>query len=232
MDDTTRGGDGGSPRFAAALRRLKREGARLLVTGEVNAAVHARQTRLLLGSPREERVRVLALVGGSSPSRFLPDGVAPTDDDVAVVTHGDTRSTAADVSSTDADVSPSSAGEFPTDRLDGFSAAVQSAVDCQRTVHGPLSPAELRVGVVGAGGLLDGTGVDRVTRTLDALGECVVDRRGMFHCHVSGPVDAPETAALGAAFDARIDLRQRDGLPPEQRWTLPALDESSEWMLL
>lgn len=227
MNESTRGGGGVSSQFTATLRRLKREGARVLVTGEVSTAVRARQTCRLLGSTREERVRVLALADGADPSAYLPSPIGANGDRVTVVSHDDTTRAVASASA-----EPLPPRDPTTDSLGAFYAATRAAIDDHRVAHGPFDAAELRVGVVGLGALFDRYESDRVSKAARALGDTVTDHRGMYHCHVAGPAETPATAALTPAFDARVDLRQRDGLPPEQRWTLAATDESSEWMLL
>lgn len=226
MGDSPRAGEGSSPTIAATLRRLKREGATLLVTGEVGAAVRAQQTRRLLGSPREERARLLALADESAAANYLPAPVAPTDDRVTVVEHdASVRSGAA----ASAEPLPR---EATADPLADFHAATLAGIAAERDAHGPFAPAELRVGLVGLGTLVDRHGLDRTGRAVRSLGETVTGHRGMYHCHLAGPADAAEATALEPAFDARIDLRHRGGLPPEQRWSFLDSGESTEWMLL
>ncbi|MFC5972022.1 hypothetical protein ACFPYI_11840 [Halomarina salina] len=226
MDETPRAGDGGSPAVAATLQRLKREGASLLVTGEVGRAVRAQQTRRLLGSPSEERARVLALADDSSPSQYLPHPVTPTDDRVTVVEHADPLRSGATASAEPAPLNAS------VDPLADFHAATLAAIDAEGDAPGAFAPAELRVGLVGLGTLTDRYGPERCGRVVRSLGAAVREHRGMYHCHVAGPTAAPTVRTLQSAFDARIDLRQRDGLPPEQRWSFIDSDESTEWMLL
>ena len=193
----------------------------------MGAAVRAQQTRRLFGSPHEERARILALADESTASRYLPAPVAATGDRVTVVEHdASVRSGAA------ASAEPLPPAVSSADPLADFHATTLAAVADERDAHGPLAPAELRVGVVGVGKLIDRYGRDRTERAVWSLGDAVTGQRGMYHCHVAGPADAPETAALQSAFDARIDLRQRDDLPPEQRWSFLASGESTEWMPL
>jgi hypothetical protein len=226
VDESTRGGGGDGPALAATLRRLKRSGARLLVTGAAGGAVRARQTRRLLGSTDERRARVLALADESSPSAFLPDPLDATDERVAVVEHGDGVRSAAAASAEPLPPRPEA------DALAAFHAAVIDAIADDRHANGPYDPATLRVGVVGAGSLVDRYGLDRTERALRSLGDRVVDRRGMYHCHLAGRPDGPTATRLAPSFDARIDLRHRDGLPPEQRWSFPGSGESTGWTLL
>lgn len=226
MDDSSRAGDRTSRNIAGTLDRLKRQGSRLLVTGVVGADVRAAQTRRLLGSPDEQRTRILALADGSSPSSFLPDSVTPTDDRVHVVEHADTVRSGATASA-----EPLPPGGLD-DPLSTFHTRLLRTIRNECDAVDGFEPAELRVAVVGLGTLVDRDGFDRVARLVRSLGDAVVDHRGMFHCHVAGPASAPELSALSPSFDARIDLRHRDRLPPEQRWSITETGESTEWMLL
>ncbi|MWG34185.1 DUF7504 family protein [Halomarina oriensis] len=227
MDESTRDDGEDASTVVETLQRLKRAGSRLLVTGSVSAAVRAQQTRHLLGSPEEDRARILALADDSSPSAHLPEGPPTAADRVAVVEHrGDVRS------ATVARAEPLPPRETATDSMAAFYEDVLAAVAADRRANGAPAPATLRVGVVGGGALVDRHGLDRSERMLRSLGDTVVADRGMFHCHVAAASDAAVVDALLPSFDVHVELRHREGLPPEQRWSFPETDERTEWMLL
>lgn len=211
--DASRGD--GERTLGDVLSRLKRRGCALLITGCVGEGVSARLTRRLLGSPAEQRRRLLVL-SGADPDRVatrLPPGVAATDADVRVVdvtTAG--RSTAVDRRSrrTPSDT-PSPAPEHV---LRAFTDALDTLDD------GDLDPAELRVAFDPLCPLLaqDDEATARFLRVATAL---VRDATGMGHFHFPVADDSPRVESVAHWFDARIELRHRDGLDPEQRWHLP-----------
>lgn len=218
----------GSVEFAEVLRRLKREGCNLLVTGEVPVVVSDAATRRLLGAPFEDRRRVLAFTsaGVERVTARLPGGCRPTDRDVTVIEQRDsTRSVATERAGEQGfavtDVGPG-LDDLETailDEIAGFAA----------DTDGPL-PAELRLSLDSVRLLVDDHGVDAVATFLDSVTSSVADVRGMAHYHMPIADDAEPVAALTPLFDARIELRQRDGFAPEQRWHLPEYGLTTEWV--
>ncbi|SDM00331.1 hypothetical protein SAMN04487949_0460 [Halogranum gelatinilyticum] len=196
------------------LSRLKRRGCALLVTGCVGDDVSARLTRRLLGSPAEQRRRLLVLSGADADrvATRLPPGVAASDPDVRVVDVTATdRSTAVD---TPRGAPSDASGPSAIEVLQVFTDAVDALDD------GDLDPSELRVAFDPLCPLLgrDDEASARFLRVATAL---VRDATGMGHFHLPVADDSPRIDALGHWFDARIELRHRDGLAPEQRWHLP-----------
>lgn len=216
----------GSVEFGEVLQCLKREGCNLLVTGEVPVAVSDAATRRLLGAPFEERRRILAFTnaGMERVTSRLPGGCRPGDRDVTVIEQrDDTRSTA---------VERAGDGRFPVTGaepgLDGLETAILDAIE--RYEREGLEPAELRLSFDSVRLLVDDHGVDAVHSFLESIGDAVTEARGMAHYHMPIPDDSATVAAFASLFDARIELRQRDGYAPEQRWHVTEYGLTTEWV--
>ncbi|WP_433625075.1 DUF7504 family protein [Halomicrococcus sp. NG-SE-24] len=213
----------------AVLRTMKREGCHLLVTGEVDARVADRATRRLFGDPNYDRKRVLAAPDSSTHvDRYLPVDVSPTDPAVWVVDPtGRERSippSAEDRTLPDADGDGSD--------LDRLRQELVQAVTFYADAGDGLAPAELQVGVASADALLERDDRHAVEQFLRTLGALVRGVDGMGHVRVALPDDHPTVASLSPLFDARIELRRRDGLVPEQRWHVPDRDVTTAWTQL
>lgn len=215
---------GDSPvEFTSYLAELKQRGCNLLVTGEGDERVTRQATRRLLGSAAEHRRRVLVLAdhAASDGGAYLPPGVAPDDEDVAVVPwNGGARSAAARAVPQDRDAG-----------LAGLQAEICSTVTRLDVAAGGLSPAELRLGVVTVDLLLDRYDRDDVSHLLDAVTVQVRRVHGMGHYHLPVADDAGVVDDLDEFFDARIELRHGDGVTAEQRWHVPEYG-STTWVTL
>lgn len=210
------------------LRRLKREGCNLLVTGEVPVAVTDAATRRLLGAPFEERRRILAFTnaGVDRVASRLPGGCRPSDPDVRIIEQRDcTRSTVADRSN-DAGFPVTGVGP----ELADLEAAVREAISAFDGPGDGLSPSELRLSLDSVRLLVDDHGTDAVVGFLGTVTADVTEVGGMAHYHMPMPDDSPAVETLSSLFDARIELRQRDGFAPEQRWHVPAYGMVTEWV--
>ncbi|WP_254545668.1 DUF7504 family protein [Halomarina pelagica] len=226
------GADDGAARFAAELRDLKRRGCHVLVAGRVGDAVRARQTRNLLGSPRLPRYRILALVDGelAEARTYLPGNLDRDAPNVSVLDFATpVRSGAAAAPA--AVQTPGEGVHAPGDELFALRTALDREIADGLSTVGRV-PGRLRVGVLTLGILLDTYGVERTRAFAAALGRSIRAASGLGHCQLPLEYDAAETRALQSAFDVRVDLRHRDGRPPEQRWRLTSTDRTTEWMLL
>jgi hypothetical protein len=203
--------------FARYLHELKRRGSNLLVTGNVPDDVTARATQTLFGQGGR-RYRILALLDTTSR---ISESLAVDEDRLWVVKRaGDERSVPASASSTASTENP--------DDLDSIRREIATAAEFYDDTFGELGPAELRVSV-------DlGTEEDRgsIEEFLEGTTELVTEHRGMAHYHLPKPDDDPLVDALSPLFDARIELRQEPGQPPEQRWHVPAFDKTTIWVRL
>jgi hypothetical protein len=208
--------------FGDVLATLKHQGCNLLVTGAVAEDVTARATRKLLGTPTEPRERVLALTDPvvENPVTYLPGSLYPHHDGIEILDYRDVGRAASTV-----------------ERSDGGSPRTLDAIgeELCATVAGRGSdtdPAQLRLSVMSLRPLLDRHDADTVATFLEDLTSTVLDTRGMAHYHLRLPDDDPVVDSLSSLFDARIELRQLDGMIPEQRWHVPAEDAETDWVTL
>lgn len=250
----TSAGDG----FGDALERLKRDGCNVLVTGEVPEPVTARATRKLLGTPTERRERVLVVTDPEvvEPATHLPGNLYPSHEEVTLFDHrdgvrsdhtqprpndpgetgevgkvGETEVTDG-IGETDvADPTDATAGIDEPDECSAIRTAVADAVEpC--TDGGDPESAEVRVALVTLRALLGRHSVEQVAQLAAELTAIVTDVRGIGHCHLPVADRSEVVRGLAPYFDARVELRQLDGMVPEQRWHIPQFEQRSEWMTL
>ncbi|WP_433631971.1 DUF7504 family protein [Halomicrococcus sp. NG-SE-24] len=226
-DPRSPGPDDGA-RFHYWLQKLKQRGSNLLITGTVSDDVSARASQRLFGQKRD-RARILALTDRTetNPASRLPDGVSVTDPGTWFIDqrHGERSIPDAATNAT-----------FALDHLDKYNVhqlgeEIQAAISFYVERTDDLAPAALRVGIDSLYPLLQN---DRAAteRTLRMLTTAVHDVRGMAHYHIRIPDDAPLVEDLTSLFDARIELRKRRRLPPEQRWHVPELGQTTAWVEL
>ncbi|WP_232686083.1 DUF7504 family protein [Halobacterium zhouii] len=214
---------GDSPQsFEDVLVALKQNGCNLLVTGAVADDVTARATRKLLGTPTEPRERVLALTDSAveNPVTYLPGSIYPHHDGIDVLDYRDVGRSANTAERSD--------GGTPR-TLDAISEDLCSTVARRGR---DTAPAQLRLGVVSLHSLLDRHDDDAVEQFLGRVTESVLDASGMAHYHLRLPDDDPAVEALSPLFDARIELRQLDGMIPEQHWHVPESSVDTGWVTL
>ena len=208
--------------FGDVLASLKQSGCNLLVTGAVADDVTARATRKLLGTPTEPRERVLAVTDSvvENPVTYLPGSLYPHHDGVEVLDYRNLGRSASSVERSD--------GGTPR-TLDDIREDICTAVERRGR---DTDPAQLRLGVMSIRTLLDRHDADDVERFLDRVTEAVLDANGMAHYHLRLPDDDPAVDALAPLFDARIELRQLDGMIPEQQWHVPETSADTGWVTL
>lgn len=211
-----------STSFGDVLAALKQSGCNLLVTGAVAEDVTARATRKLLGTPTEPRERVLALTDpvAENPVTYLPGSLYPHHDGVEILDYRDVGRAAT-----------------TAERSDGGSPRMLGAIgeELCATVASrgrETDPAQLRLGVMSLRPLLDQHDADSVAKFVDELTSTVLDTRGMAHYHLRLPDDDPVVESLSPLFEARIELRQLDGMIPEQRWHVPDEGAETDWVTL
>lgn len=225
-------GDESPHRFREVLQHLKREGSNLLVTGAVPTAVTERATQTLVGAADAERKRILALSGGDrNPQRRLPPTVDIDGPNVWVIAqHADKRSAPKSVERA-ADTELPTAGEGRT-ALDQLCEEIVVAVEYFDDAADGLDPAELRLSVESLECLEHDHGREDLVQFVRCVTTTIRDVSGMAHYHLPVPDDADVVERLTPLFDARIELRKREGLPTEQRWHVPEYDQSTEWVRL
>lgn len=220
-------GEGGTRPFADVLERLRRDGCCLLITGEVPESVGVHVTRRLLGAPESDRKRVVALTNSAAKSleSRLPYGVGTAEPTLWTVDQRYGQRSAARPGSAD----PPAASDA-VDDLRWLQAELTEAIEWFDERADGLDPAELRVAVDSLAYLLEAHDRTTVRRFVRETGERVRAVNGMAHYHLAVPDADPAVAELSELFDARVELRQRDGGLPEQRWHVPAASFRSEWI--
>lgn len=225
-------GDCSSHEFQEVLQRLKQRGCNLLVTGAVSEEVTVQATRTLLGAPDADRKRVVALSDsrrGNIHER-LPPGVGSDHPDVWIIDQdAKQRSVPQAARSVGVDLPTGTADQGALNQL---REEIIAAINYFGEADGQLAPTELRLSVSSLGRLAHEYDVDSVARFVRSVSAMVQGVRGMAHYHLTRPDDDEVVNRLSSLFDARIELRQREGLPTEQRWHVPQNDQTTDWIRL
>ncbi|WP_135854758.1 DUF7504 family protein [Halorussus salinus] len=231
------------------LRRMKRNGCNLLVTGNVREEVSQRATRKLLGSPEESRTRLLGLTdhGREDAPDLLPGDVRATDHRVHFAEYDIGARTASAATPAEADSSATDAAAFETDSASDSDSAVETdssaaardlgefrgalcdAITTAKIGRSGFEPAELRISVFTLSYLLNRHDTAAVERFVGAVGDHVRGVDGMAHYHLPVADDSKPVRRLSSLFDARIELREKHGRP-EQRWHFPDDDVRTVWV--
>ncbi|UPW01859.1 hypothetical protein M0R88_07130 [Halorussus gelatinilyticus] len=226
------------------LKRLKRNGCNLLVTGNVREEASHRTTRKLLGAPEVTRTRLLALTDHDREDApvLLPGDVRATDERVRFLQYDSGTRTASVAtpaasarSATDAVASETDSSAFDTDSssvardLDDFQSALCNAITTAKISESGFDPAELRISVFTLSYLVNRHDPTAVDRFVSAVGDHVRGVGGMAHYHLPVADDSKPVRRLSSLFDARIELREKHGRP-EQRWHFPDDDVRTVWV--
>jgi hypothetical protein len=219
--ETTMSPDRGDSEFAAALSRLRRTGAAVLVVGAVPDRLHRLACEGLLGAAGDERLFV----------RTGRTGIAaevPTDADRVVELETTPRGAVAE--SADG-TTETLAGEFSgtnmtrVQTLAAAGAAVEEALPTLDTADAP------RVCVDSVVPLVETAGEEQAFRFCHLVGAHARRLDGSCHLHLSLPAGSEVAATFGALADATVELRLRDDRA-EQRWLIPDEDIRSDWLPL
>ena len=213
----------GQEELLRRLQELKQRGCNVLVTESTGGPAVDRITARLLGSPREERYRILVMIRDDVDALAVkfPGGVSILDDETHLVDYRE------ELGGDDPEPGafPPSEGEDPLTELRAELA--NRMADC---VSGrELEPAQLRVGVDSLGPLLERYPTSRVSEFVTDVTGSVREADGMGHFHVAMPDDRAQELPFAAAFDARIELRQIQARPVAHRIHLPEYGPS-DWM--
>ncbi|WP_137286749.1 DUF7504 family protein [Halorussus salinisoli] len=225
-------GDCSTQDFQEVLKRFKSDGCNLLVTGTVSEDVTVTATQTLLGAPNADRKRVVALADSRRGNVFerLPPGVESDDPDVWVVDqHARQRSVPKAAKSRDFDLP---AANDDRDVLTRLREEIVAAIGYFQETTDGLDPSQLRLSVSSLGRLVHERGPSDVAQFVRSVSAMVRGVRGMGHYHLPRPDDDDVVDRLSPLFDARIELRKRDGLPTEQRWHVPQHEQSTDWVRL
>jgi hypothetical protein len=222
--------------FRGYLEGFRETGAALLSTGMNPVSVRVRTSQRLFGAASEPHSRILlCLTGGHRPAEYLPPLVSPTGEAVTVIaTKAATRGPgsvqrvggAAPDPPTDGGTAPPAGGELPTGRLQeseplaALERAFLEAVERQRPASGSFEPNRLRVGVTSLLPLFSRVDTALVRTFCASVVDTVRANRGVVHFHLPVPDSAARHRELAGYVDARIELRDADGV--EWRWHVPA----------
>lgn len=222
-----------SEEFTTELRRLKRRGCCLLVTGSVNERVRAVQSRHLFGDAGAPRQRVLTLTDATpvGVTQYLPAGIEPEQPSVTVLDHTDAvrGGSTADTSSARPAPSPSPSVSGSTTALTGLGATLYDALSAVLPRH-RLAASELRVGVATLDALMTVDGLTSTQAFVRAMRTDMQAVRGMGHVHLSGSLDADTRAVLRSVVDIHLELRESQPSVTEQRWHLLEANITSDWL--
>ncbi|WP_449271794.1 DUF7504 family protein [Halomarina oriensis] len=208
-------------RFREVLAELKQSGCRLLVTGDVETAVRAHESRSLFGrAPDRHRVFGVTDLGHDAVVEHLPEGCSPGSSGLDLIRQTETRSSGASVSTQ---------ASSPATRTRPFRRHLVDAIAQHRAGRSP-DPAELRVGVATLRPLLDDDGIASTRRFVRVIGDETVRSRGMAHFHLGLSANSEATDALLRVVDIHIELRHTDDSGPEHRWTLLNYGERTGWL--
>lgn len=221
-------GNGTQTNFTKWLKNLKQVGSNILITGDVPDPVSARASRNLFGR-EERRFRVLGLTDKTitNADARLPEETSFDDPKTWVI---DQRCGERSVPQTASSV---------TSELDSLEAndarqlynEIQTAISFYNEQADGLDPAELRVGIDSLFPLVQ-EDLPAAKRILRTLGTTIRGIHGMAHYHLRVPDDDEIVDQLMEFFDARIELRKRPPLNPEQRWYAPEIDAKTPWVEL
>lgn len=221
-------GDGTQASFTKWLSNLKQVGSNILVTGDVPDAVSARASRNLFGR-EERRFRVLGLTDRTitNSDARLPDETSFDDPKTWVI---DQRCGERSVPQSVGNVI-SELDSLETNDARQLCDEIQTAISFYDEKADGLDPAELRVGIDSLFPLVQ-EDLPAAKRALRTLGTTINGVHGIAHYHLRVSDDDEIVDRLMELFDARIELRKRPPLNPEQRWYAPDIDAKTPWVEL
>ncbi len=225
-----RGGNG--PReFSDVLADFKHQGCNILVTGRVSETTTNRTTMQLLGASTEERKRVLVLADTTAQyaNSKLPGGANADDSDVWVIDWGDNERSASGSMTAPPVPRLTTSSE---DSIRELRSDIITAVSFFDEWAEGLGPSELRLSFDSLIKPLERYEQETVERFLRTVMALVRGVSGMAHYHLPVPTSNPVVQELTPLFDARVELRQTNGLVPEQRWHIPEYDQTTNWVRL
>jgi hypothetical protein len=215
--------------FQEYLESLRQHGSNLLVTGEVSQRVTNRASRTLFGDDIHDRKRVLALTdaGIDTADEHFPADVSPDDASVWLIDRGNSRRALPQAAASIGETLPPLDGK---NGLHELREEIVTAVGYYDDTTNGVAPAELRLCVDSLNYLVDEQDPLALKRFLRSICAITNGVRGMAHYHLSMSDDADMVAELSPLFDARIELRQRNGDHPDHRWHVPSLDMTTAWV--
>lgn len=210
------------------LKSLKRRGCAVLTTGKVPPDATVEATRRQLGSPDEDRVRIVALTGSTdrNVAARLPGDVSPDDPDVYVLEGPRARDAA--ITAPGADV----VAPDPRTDLERLSCGVARSVRTYARPDADLDAGQLRLVVDSLKPLLDDHGIEQIEAFIWETATLVRSISGMAYYHL--PIDDDHeivTTLMETGYlDARVELDHQAG-SDLQRWHVPGYEETP-WLEL
>ena len=212
-------GDGPTDELKSAFKRMKAAGCTVLVTGELSEPAQRQITRRVMGDPRMDRARVLALLGQAPDAdEWFPGDVTSADPDAHVIEIEDEDRSAAAASAPD---------ELPplperSDLAGDLANRIDTILEGRN-----LLPPQLRVVVAPA--YYDPSAEETIVQLVSVLNR--ID--GMTFLYLPrASVDELDPAVTGRV-DGIIDIRTKHADEPEHRWIVmeDGLDEKieTEW---
>ena len=222
VDDAEGSGDV-DEELSRRLQRIKQRGCNVLVTKSTGGPAVDLITARLLGSPREERYRILVMIRDDVDALAVkfPGGVSILDDETHLIDYREEL----DGDDLDPGAFPPPEGEDPLVKL---RAELENRMaDCLSGRE--LEAAQLRVGVDSLGPLLERYPTSRVSEFVTDVTSSVREADGMGHFHVAMSDERARELPFASAFDVRIELRQIQARPAAHRIHLPEYG-ASDWM--
>lgn len=203
--------------IGSELAALKTDGCSLLVTGAVPQEVTYHATRVLFGTDRERRERLLACTDlEPDADHYLRTGYGT--DPTMVSAEEFQRSTAA---------GGSRAAVSIDSFLDRFQSRLSETIIDASERRGGLDPAQLRLGVLTFRPIVERFESPDTRRFVRVVTDLVDGADGMVHFHLPVEDEDDLVRTYADLFDARIELRKRDRTLPEHRFHLST--GTTEW---
>lgn len=206
--------------FASLLDRLKRRGTSVLVVGDLSGDVERALSRRMMGSPDEQRYRLLATLRPQrSPDRWFPDPVSVDDEWVEVADHGGLARDAVAAGSYDGGVGgPQPNTDQLVDRVEEWVAEVQASND--------PGPGAIRVGITSLDVLLERSDSPAPQRVAERVHDVMRDYQGVAHLYLPRARSSRVVQRTAVWVDVVVEVRTNRGRP-EQRWSVQDTVETS-----
>lgn len=219
--------------FVSRLRELKRDGAALLVVGNVPDAAAAHACQQTLGDTASANRRHLFVSTNATGPSITDRLSAPLErlrpETTTLVTWtAESRSTAATPPP-----QPPRSGIAPVhvenEQLSELGIAISREIKAFEDTGREFAPSELRICFDSLSAVFADCDRDKIFRFLHVLIGRVRSVRAMAHFHLPVDYDSELVRQFAPLFDATIELRSVDGRT-QQRWHLHDEELTSNWL--
>ncbi len=220
---------GESKQLVEVLSELKQIGSNILITGEVAPNVSFHATQELLGSTNKCRERLLVSTDLTiEPDHYLRQGYVPAP---RVIDFGTDQLRGASAAE-----NPSLSTPTPKPLIDSRLRPLQTRI-CEEIAdldeeYGDLESSQLRMSLLTLRPIVERFDYYDAARFIRIIGGLVKGVEGMAHYHLPIDDDDPLVEEFKHLFDARVELRRQGDIPTEQRWHIPQINYSTEWVRL